>query len=428
MARQKSTHVDSAEAVGLRIREIRERRELRQRDLAFPGCTAAYISRIEAGARIPSLQLLREIGKRLGVSADYLAQGEEASSELLALKDAQIAQSLGELDTAREGFGRLAASDDEEARKGALLGLAQLALLDGENERGIELLEEYDRLAANDTTVDAAAVEALARAHSIRGDLAAVLGLLEQKIELAAGDPVVHFRLTVTLANALIDLGQLDRAETIIGDSFAELGSSPDPIAFARCLWSQSRLQTARGNSDLAVRYAEQALATIKATEHEEYAARAHHLLAYIELERGNAQRAHDILAEAMPLIERSGDRNAVALFRLEQARALAQLGEVDQARELASELVREVEHLSRVDAARSLSVLAGIFATTGDTGQALDLYELAANALADRPNAPMLVDVYTRWSDLLAQTGDTEQALQVARRALTSRQSPARQ
>ena len=427
MARQKSTHVDSAEAVGLRIREARQRRGLRQRDLEFTGCTAAYISRIEAGARIPSLQLLREIGKRLGVSADFLAQGEEASRELLALKDAQIAQSLGELDTAQEGFERLIGSEDENARKGALLGLAQLALLDGENERGIELLEQYDQLAINDTTVDAAAVEALARAHSIRGDLAAVLGLLEQKIELAAGDPVVRFRLTVTLANALIDLGQLDRAETIIGDSFAELGSSPDPIALARCLWSQSRLQTARGNSDLAVRYAEQALATIKVTEHEEYAARAHQLLAYIELERGNPQRALEILDEAMPLIERSGDRNAIAVFQLEKARALAQLGELDEARTLASELVREVEHLSRVDAARSLSVLADIFATTGDTTRALDLYELAVNTLADRDNAPMLVDVYTRWSDLLAQMGDTERALQVARRALTARQSQSR-
>jgi transcriptional regulator with XRE-family HTH domain len=55
--RHKSTHVDSAGAVGQRIREARERRGLRQRDLAFEGCSAAYVSRIEAGERIPSLQL-----------------------------------------------------------------------------------------------------------------------------------------------------------------------------------------------------------------------------------------------------------------------------------------------------------------------------------------------------------------------------------
>jgi transcriptional regulator with XRE-family HTH domain len=49
--------------------------------LSFPGCSPAYISRIEAGDRIPSLQLLREMGQRLGVSEDYLATGKERHDE-----------------------------------------------------------------------------------------------------------------------------------------------------------------------------------------------------------------------------------------------------------------------------------------------------------------------------------------------------------
>ena len=93
MSRQKASHVDSAAAVGARVRALRLEHGLLQRDLAFDGCTAAYISRIEAGARVPSLQLLRQLGARLGVSADYLATGTEdiGSTAELALADAQLA-------------------------------------------------------------------------------------------------------------------------------------------------------------------------------------------------------------------------------------------------------------------------------------------------------------------------------------------------
>ena len=98
MTRQKFSHVDSAAAVGARIRSLRIEQGLRQADLSFPGCTAAYVSRIEAGARVPSLQLMREFGKRLGVTADYLATGQESgpSASDLALADAQLSYRLGE--------------------------------------------------------------------------------------------------------------------------------------------------------------------------------------------------------------------------------------------------------------------------------------------------------------------------------------------
>ena len=65
MPRRKSTHVDDPHAVGRRLKEARARAGLSQRQLSFPGCSPAYISRIEAGDRIPSLQLLREMGRKL---------------------------------------------------------------------------------------------------------------------------------------------------------------------------------------------------------------------------------------------------------------------------------------------------------------------------------------------------------------------------
>ncbi len=168
MTQQKLSHVDSAVAVGGRIKELRKQRGLRQNDLAFPGCTPAYISRIEAGARVPSVQLLREIGKRLGVTADYLAMGDDlatsTSAAELALADAQLAQRLGDAEAAAEGFTNLVNSDDPQIRRGALLGLAQLAIERGSIQEAISLLEDFDDLTDPDMRVEPAAVEALAHA------------------------------------------------------------------------------------------------------------------------------------------------------------------------------------------------------------------------------------------------------------------------
>ena len=79
MDRQKLKHVDGALTLGVRLRAAREAAGMSQRDLAFPGCSAAYISRIERGERIPSLQLLRELGRLLGVSEEHLARGVESA-------------------------------------------------------------------------------------------------------------------------------------------------------------------------------------------------------------------------------------------------------------------------------------------------------------------------------------------------------------
>src|SRR4029077_7230830 len=99
MPRSLTTHIDSPREVGLRLEAARERAGLSQRQLSFPGCTAAYISRIEAGARVPSLQMINQLALRVEVSGQWLATGVESESqEPLQLIDAEVALRLGEVD------------------------------------------------------------------------------------------------------------------------------------------------------------------------------------------------------------------------------------------------------------------------------------------------------------------------------------------
>src|ERR1700690_4321746 len=100
--RQKLSYVDDAASVGRRLRSARERAGMSQRALSFPGCTAAYISRIENGERIPSLQLLREFASRLGVGEQYLAYGrDDGPSAHRVPAEGRVAIRMGDFDHAR---------------------------------------------------------------------------------------------------------------------------------------------------------------------------------------------------------------------------------------------------------------------------------------------------------------------------------------
>ena len=71
------SHVDDPAAVGRRLKDARLAAGLSQRQLSFPGCSAAYISRLEAGDRVPSLQLLRKLAGKLNADEQFLATGVE---------------------------------------------------------------------------------------------------------------------------------------------------------------------------------------------------------------------------------------------------------------------------------------------------------------------------------------------------------------
>jgi ribosome-binding protein aMBF1 (putative translation factor) len=64
-------------AVGDRVRRLREEQGLTQREIASPGVSYAYISRIESGTRKPSEKALRHLAERLGTTALYLETGSE---------------------------------------------------------------------------------------------------------------------------------------------------------------------------------------------------------------------------------------------------------------------------------------------------------------------------------------------------------------
>jgi transcriptional regulator with XRE-family HTH domain len=116
--RARTPHYDDPVAVGRRVHEAREQAGLSQRELAFPGCSAAYISRIERGERIPSLQVMRELARRTGVSEAALAYGQEALATDVArrVREAEAAEAAGDDAARAKAYAALAKAASKASR------------------------------------------------------------------------------------------------------------------------------------------------------------------------------------------------------------------------------------------------------------------------------------------------------------------------
>jgi tetratricopeptide (TPR) repeat protein len=427
MPRQKSTHVDDPGAVGERLRTAREAAGLSQRQLAFPGCSPAYISRIEAGDRIPSLQLLRELGRRLGVSEDYLATGSDVRPVTFAVLEAEVALRLDDLERARTLYRELLDSSLSTAERSQVEeGLGHLALREGEPR---EAIAHFERALVTSDTQEwerPALAESLGRAYALVGELDPCIAIFERCLVAfeRLGDRIQSIRFGCLLGYALSDSGEFTRAEEVVGRALVEGRQSFDPYTRARVYWAQAKLRGDQGDVHAASRYAYQALAALELTEDLHYTGIAHQLVARIELERGRADEALSHLAEGWPLIERSGTPIEQAQFRVEEARALVRLGDKEQAGAIALEVSGLLRDAEPADAGRVYAVLAEVTIDLGDAEKAREQYELAAELLERKAPNRDLVDVYAKLAELLEAKGEADEAYGYMKKAIGMQQA----
>ncbi|HEV7641925.1 MAG TPA: helix-turn-helix domain-containing protein [Gaiellaceae bacterium] len=419
MPRSLTTHIDSPKEVGLRLKASRERAGLSQRQLAFPGCTAAYISRLEAGARVPSLQMVNQLALRLDVSGQWLATGVEAAaaqpSELL---DAEVALRLGETEDA-EAIYRAHLEQGDPARPAAFAGLGQIAFRSERWAEAIELLEQAFELRGRKALADAGAVDTLGRAYAMGGGRESAIALFELAVREAheAEAPVEELRFTVLLANAQIDAGEFGKAEAALADVIRFADEAGDPVATARLFWSQSRLHSMRQEPQLAGRYARRALEILERTENDTYVGMAYHLLAHAEIEAGNGEEALALLERGRNLFGRELTARDDARFSLEEARALMSLGRHAEAARKAAHTLELLDAVNPGDRGHAYVTLANVFLAAGDRERPKMLLEQALELLSEHAK-PRALDAGRKLAALLEEDGDTAGALQVLKRA----------
>jgi tetratricopeptide (TPR) repeat protein len=423
--RQKSTHVDDPREVGRRLREARLRAGLSQRDLSFPGCSPAYISRIEAGDRIPSLQLLREMGRRLGVSEDYLATG--ARSALLSdrnplLIEAEVALRLDEFEVAADLYAKaLEEARDNFTRADALEGLGHVAYRRGQPKEAIRLLQRSLELSRTEPSERPGTTEILARSHAAHGEADVAIELLGRCLERFRdeNDPVNRVRFAVLLGYALTDSGRFSEAEEVLAEGRDAARGVKDPVTRARLLWSQARLSAEQGKAEAGAQYARKALEVLRTTEHAHFIALTHQLLAHLYNDLGRAGDALGVLDEGWPMLAATATPVQIAHYRVEEARARAALGEAEQAASLAMQAVGTLQETQPQDAGRAYALLGEIFADLGDTPRANELFELAIEILEAQPPNRYLASAYKRKAALLRADGKVDEAIALLERGL---------
>ncbi len=403
----------------MRLKASRERAGFSQRQLAFPGCTAAYISRLEAGARVPSLQMVNQLALRLDVSGQWLATGVESTAlEPTELIDAEVALRLGEVEEAERLY-REHLELGDPARPAALAGLGQIAFRSERWPQAIELLQQAFDLRSRKALTDPGAVDTLGRAFAVSGEREAAIALFERAADEAhvAGAPVEELRFTVLLANALIDAGEFSKAENALASVIRFADAADDPVASARVYWSQSRLHSMRNEPRLAGRYARRALEILERTENDAYVGMAYHLLAHAEVEAGNAAEALALLERGRALFGRDLRPTDDARFSLEEARALMALDRNADAARKAARTLELVDALSPGDRGNAYITLADVFLAAGDRERPKMLLGQAIELLGEHLK-PKVLEAGRRLAELLEKDGDTDAALQVLKRA----------
>lgn len=417
----------AGETIGQRLKRLRLEQGLSQRELAAPGVSYAYISRIEAGTRQPSVKALRRLAAKLGVTADFLETGSQLGPEEereLRLADLELAMRLGDPANVEEQLEALLAdalnAGDSDSALRARVALATVAMERLDWKTSAELLE-----AALDGEVFAPAERFeiyayLGRSYAHCGRAQEAVELYERCIaEIGdSGDAALEARYAAQLSYALIDMGDLGRAEDVVGHALSRLNETHDPYMRVRLYWSMARLAHAEGRASVALANVRKAIALLQATDDTLHLARAHILASGITLSRGDPDGAEDHLDRAEQLLSMPAAAEDVVEITIQRARIAGLREEGEIAVELARRALALNADRNPVDEGRAFSALGDGLAMTGEHAAADEAFRRAVEVLEHQGQWRDATTACRSWAKMLREQGREEQALDVLERA----------
>jgi transcriptional regulator with XRE-family HTH domain len=345
------------ETVGERVRRLRIARGLSQRELSEPGVSYAYISRIEANARTPSVKALRKLARKLGVTPEYIETGEPiaaAAHRELRLSDAELEVRVGlDLDKAEAVFREEAdaAGTDSELVARAHAGLGLLAARRSRPREAITLLEAATESGHLNPETRPDVYDVLGEMYVAVDRAPRAVALFESCLrtvgDQAPDDATLHARFAVRLAAAHAAIGALEPARGALNEATDAARERPIPLSRVRLYWMKGIEAWQEADSEAALAYIRRAIGLLEAEEDTVQLARAHVVAArMLTLDaRSDEAGVHLKLAERMFTL--GGTPVDVGILRAEQAKLAAKAGDAEAALSLA----REAADLLREDA-----------------------------------------------------------------------------
>ncbi len=415
------------ETIGQRLKRLRLERGLSQRELAAPGVSYAYISRIEAGTRQPSVKALRQLAGKLSISPAYLETGsllDDAAERELTLTDLELAVRLGEPEEVQGPLETLLAESLAAGdRESALRVRVTLAILAREAGRFDELVELLEAAIAGEpfSPVERAELYVqLGYGYGAAGRPQLAAALLERCLEAVreAGATSLEARYATMLSCARSDMGDLGGAEEVIKTALDRIGESQNPYVRVRLYWSLARVAHAENKPALALGNARRAIALLEATEDTLNLARAHLLAASILITREDPAGASGHLDEAGKLLGAAPSFQDDVMLRVKRAQVAALRGDGDAAAELAREALRVIGDELPQERGTALWALAEGLALRGEHTAADDAFRRATDVLEENHRWREAMLASRSWGRMLRAAGREQQALDVLDRA----------
>jgi transcriptional regulator with XRE-family HTH domain len=422
----------TTEDVGARLKRLRLDRGLSQRDLSSPGVSYAYISRIEAGARTPSVKALRKLAQRLNVSVEYLETGRDTrdvDERELRLADAELDLRLGGDIAGAEA--KLAAVLDEAVAAGdpASANRARIALGLAAARRG-DQLEAVERLeAALGSSRDVAHPHTRPELYTTLGRSYTALGAADRAValfgrclgqvaEAVPEDSTARIRYASLLSLALRDAGEPERASAVLRDALAQLDEQGGPYSRARSYQLVARASAEAGERSEALDYVRDANALLRAAEDDQTLARAYLLGARVELHDGNAAAARRQLEHAQSFLGRTPARGDEAMLRICESRLAALDGDAERAVEAARAALKLLGDFNGDTRGAAALALAKGLELQGDDDGADAAYRRAVDLLGAHGPGADAGEAALEWASSLRRRGRGKEAESVFRRA----------
>jgi tetratricopeptide (TPR) repeat protein len=419
------------ESIGARLRRLRLQRGLSQRELSAPGVSYAYISRIEAGTRQPSVKALRKLAPKLGVSVEYLETGSEIGAEKqreLRLAEAELNLRLGDDAGAAEANLRDLVKEAEASADFASATRARIALglLDAQRGRHDDAVRALEEALESETAPSPSSrpdvFATLGQSYAVLGRPETAVELFErclQDLDESGGDNVIaRIRFSIYLSSALADSGDLARAEEVVQSALSDAEGFNEPYTLVRLYWSVARLSSLQGRPQVALEYLRRAIALLEASEDSMQLGRAHILYAFIMNTQGSAAAAEEHLDTAERLLGSRRDTNDLASLRTEQAKSAAQLGKGSEAVERAEQALSLLGESDPAERGAALAALAQGHVLEGNLKKAEKECKDALELL-DRNGRWRVAELACRnWSRVLAEAGRDEEAESFRKRA----------
>lgn len=417
------------ESIGARIRRLRLERGLSQRDLSEPGVSYAYVSRIEAGARQPSLKALRILAQKLGVSPEYLETGAgtpKAYDRELRLGDAELALGLDEDVEEAERTFRAVASEAREAadvaaEMRARIGVGLALARRGEYAEAIAYLERAEASAAVTPMSRPDVYAALARCYASLGEVRRAVGVFESSLadigEQAPDDPALEFRFRGYLSGALADAGELHRARTVLADGARPAEARRDARGRVALYRRLAHGAITDGEPVAALTYMRRALGFLESSEDAVEVARAHLHCAETLLLEDRADEAGPHIERAERLLELGADDADVAALRTQQAHRAVRLGAADEAIAFGTEALDRLAEDS-VGRGGAWHALGAAHAVKGDVEAASESFARAVELLREAGEWRQAMTAYRMWAQVLRDAGRNQEAFEVIEQA----------